>query len=125
MREMSVAEQRYRAVLAVISDGRTVHEVAAAVGVSASDAGGYRGGGVGGAPGASVVGAAADCCGDQSTARCRVGDRVVGVSMFAAGRADRTRRTSPAAPGLETMGTRPGERVVADGHRGRVSAGRR
>src|SRR5215204_2442590 len=34
MREMSVAEQRYRAVLAVISDGRTVHEVAAAVGVS-------------------------------------------------------------------------------------------
>jgi len=34
MREMSVAEQRYRAVLAVISDGRTVQEVAAAVGVS-------------------------------------------------------------------------------------------
>src|SRR5919112_6459990 len=34
MREMSVAEQRYRAVLAVISDGRTVTEVAAAVGVS-------------------------------------------------------------------------------------------
>src|SRR5829696_8537286 len=34
MRELSVAEQRYRAVLAVISDGRTVHEVAAAVGVS-------------------------------------------------------------------------------------------
>lgn len=31
---MSVAEQRYRAVLAVISDGRTVQEVAAAVGVS-------------------------------------------------------------------------------------------
>jgi hypothetical protein len=29
MREMSVAEQRYRAVLAVISDGRTVKEVAA------------------------------------------------------------------------------------------------
>jgi transposase len=28
------AEQRYRAVLAVISDGRTVTEVAAAVGVS-------------------------------------------------------------------------------------------
>src|SRR5215212_6821025 len=34
MREMSVAEQRYRAVLAVISDGRTVTEVAAVVGVS-------------------------------------------------------------------------------------------
>jgi transposase-like protein len=34
MREMSVAEQRYRAVLAVISDGRTVTETAAAVGVS-------------------------------------------------------------------------------------------
>src|SRR5215218_3994879 len=34
MREMSVAEQRYRAVLAVISDGRTVRDVAAAVGVS-------------------------------------------------------------------------------------------
>ena len=31
---MSVAEQRYRAVLAVISDGRTVKETAAAVGVS-------------------------------------------------------------------------------------------
>jgi transposase InsO family protein len=31
---MSVAEQRYRAVLAVISDGRTVKEVAAGVGVS-------------------------------------------------------------------------------------------
>jgi transposase-like protein len=29
-----VAEQRYRAVLAVISDGRTVKDVAAAVGVS-------------------------------------------------------------------------------------------
>jgi transposase len=34
MRELSVAEQRYQAVLAVISDGRTVTEVAAAVGVS-------------------------------------------------------------------------------------------
>lgn len=32
MRELSVAEQRYRAVLAVVSDGRTVTEVAAAVG---------------------------------------------------------------------------------------------
>ena len=31
---MSVAEQRYHAVLAVISDGRTVTEVAAAIGVS-------------------------------------------------------------------------------------------
>src|SRR5690349_5137863 len=34
MRELSVAEQRYRAVLAVISDGQTVTDVAAAVGVS-------------------------------------------------------------------------------------------
>ena len=34
MRELIVAEQRYRAVLAVISDGRTMTEVAAAVGVS-------------------------------------------------------------------------------------------
>ena len=34
MRELSVAEQRYRAVLAVISEGRTVTEVAAAIGVS-------------------------------------------------------------------------------------------
>jgi transposase-like protein len=31
---MGVAEQRYRAVRAVISDGRTVTEVAAAIGVS-------------------------------------------------------------------------------------------
>src|SRR4029453_9793392 len=34
MRELSVAEQRYRAVLAVISDGRPVPGAAAAVGVS-------------------------------------------------------------------------------------------
>jgi transposase InsO family protein len=34
MRELSVAEQRYRAVLAVIGEGRTVKDVAAAVGVS-------------------------------------------------------------------------------------------
>jgi len=34
MREMSVAEQRYQAVLAVISDGRTIREVAAQWGVS-------------------------------------------------------------------------------------------
>jgi hypothetical protein len=32
MREMSVAEQRYKAVLAVIADGRTVTEVAGDVG---------------------------------------------------------------------------------------------
>ncbi len=85
-----MAEQRYRAVLAVIRDGRTVTEVAAAVGVSrqtmhawlakyeaggleglvdgshrpwtssAADAGGGGGGGAGGAAGASVVGSAAD-----------------------------------------------------------------
>jgi transposase-like protein len=34
MRELSVAEQRYQAVLSVIKDGRTVIETAAAVGVS-------------------------------------------------------------------------------------------
>src|SRR5215831_3396917 len=34
MREMSVAEQRYRAVLAVLGDGRTVTEVARDWGVS-------------------------------------------------------------------------------------------
>ena len=34
MRELSVAEQRYDAVLAVIRDGQTVKDVAAAVGVS-------------------------------------------------------------------------------------------
>jgi hypothetical protein len=34
MREMSVAEQRYQAVLAVIKDGRTVKEVAAQWSVS-------------------------------------------------------------------------------------------
>jgi transposase-like protein len=34
MREMSVAEQRHKAVLAVIADGRTVVEVAAAWSVS-------------------------------------------------------------------------------------------
>lgn len=87
---MSVAEQRYRAVLAVISDGRTVTEVAAAIGVSRQSLhawlGGYEadglegladrshrprqcphqmpavagGGGVGGALAASVVGTAPD-----------------------------------------------------------------
>jgi transposase-like protein len=34
MREVSVAEQRYKAVLAVIGDGRTVSEVAASWEVS-------------------------------------------------------------------------------------------
>ena len=34
MREMSVTEQRYKAVLAVIGDGRTVSEVATDWGVS-------------------------------------------------------------------------------------------
>jgi transposase-like protein len=34
MRELSVAEQRFQAVLSVIKDGRTVTETAAAVGVS-------------------------------------------------------------------------------------------
>jgi transposase len=34
MRELSVVEQRYQAVLAVIADGRTVREVAAQWGVS-------------------------------------------------------------------------------------------
>src|ERR1700694_1728664 len=34
MREISVAEQRYKAVLAVIADGRTVTEVARDLGVS-------------------------------------------------------------------------------------------
>jgi transposase-like protein len=33
MREMSVAEQRYKAILAVIGDGRTVSEVASDRGV--------------------------------------------------------------------------------------------
>src|SRR5829696_2189208 len=43
MRELSVAEQRYRAMLAVISDGRTVTEVAAAVGVSRQTMHGWLG----------------------------------------------------------------------------------
>jgi transposase len=34
MRELSVAEQRYQAVLAVISDGETITEVAARFGVA-------------------------------------------------------------------------------------------
>jgi transposase len=34
MRELSVAEQRYRAVLAVISDGLSVSQIAEKVGVS-------------------------------------------------------------------------------------------
>ena len=34
MRELSVAEQRYQAVLAVISDGLSIAQVAAKVGVS-------------------------------------------------------------------------------------------
>ena len=36
MRELSVAEQRYQAVLAVISDGLSISQVAQKVGVSAS-----------------------------------------------------------------------------------------
>jgi DNA-binding NarL/FixJ family response regulator len=38
MREMSVAEQRYQAVLAVIADGRTVRDVASQWGVSRQSA---------------------------------------------------------------------------------------
>ena len=38
MRELSVAEQRYRAVLAVIEDGLSVTEAAAKVGVSRTGA---------------------------------------------------------------------------------------
>jgi len=39
MREMSVTEQRYKAILGVIADGRTVSEVASRVGrVPADDA---------------------------------------------------------------------------------------
>ncbi|MBN9375855.1 MAG: helix-turn-helix domain-containing protein, partial [Cellulomonas sp.] len=34
MRELSVAEQRYKAVLAVVADGRMITEVAASWGVS-------------------------------------------------------------------------------------------
>lgn len=34
MRELSVAEQRYKAVLAVIGDGRSITEVAASWGIS-------------------------------------------------------------------------------------------
>jgi hypothetical protein len=37
MRELSVAEQRYQAVLAVISDGLSVSQVAEKVGVSRTD----------------------------------------------------------------------------------------
>ena len=43
MREMSVAEQRYQAVLAVIGDGRTIKEVAEQWNVSRQD---HRGTGV-------------------------------------------------------------------------------
>src|SRR5829696_2125004 len=114
MRELSVAEQRYRAVFAVISDGRTVTDVAAAAGmsrqtlhswlgryeadgleglgdrshrphVSPSDAASGGGGGVGGPPEPSVVGSAADC-GRAGPARCD--DEQVGdVSLPAAVRA--------------------------------------
>jgi hypothetical protein len=38
MRELSVAEQRYQAVLAVISDGLSISQVASKVGGVAADA---------------------------------------------------------------------------------------
>ena len=89
MRELSVAEQRYQAVLLVIKDGRTVTEtaavgvsrqtlhawlakyeaggfeglvdgVASAVDLAAADAGDGGGGSIGGPAEASVVGSAAD-----------------------------------------------------------------
>jgi DNA-binding NarL/FixJ family response regulator len=43
MREMSVAEQRYQAVLAVIAEGRTVTEVAAQWRVSRQTVHSWRG----------------------------------------------------------------------------------
>ena len=125
-----MAEQRYRAVLAVISDGRTVKETAAAVGVSRQtlhawlakyEAGGLQLFGDGshrprGCPHQipAVVEAAVlearrahpswgprrIAGADQSAARHRVGDRVVAVSLSAAGRPDRARRTPPPGQGL-------------------------
>jgi hypothetical protein len=45
MREISVAEQRYQAVLAVISDGLSISQVASKVGVSRQTLGGSQVGG--------------------------------------------------------------------------------
>ena len=114
-----MAEQRYQAVLAVIKDGRTVTETAAAVGVSrqtlhawlaryeaaglrgsgrrvasavvvaAADAAAGGGGGVGGAAEASVVGSAADRGRGQQVGWRPRGDRIVGVSVSAADRPGR------------------------------------
>ena len=114
-----MAEQRYQAVLAVIKDGRTVTETAAAVGVSRQtlhawlakyEAAGLQGlvdgshrplsspqqmppqveaRGVGGAAEASVVGSAADRGRGQQVGWRPRGDRIVGVSVSAADRPGR------------------------------------
>ena len=149
-----MAEQRYQAVLSVIKDGRTVTETAAAVGVSRQtlhawlakyEAGGLEG---------LVDGSHRPLTSPQqmpATVEAAVlearrkhpswGPRRIavevsksgpglavtesGVSVFAPGRSGGARRPSAAASGLETVGAGPAERVVADGRRWRVLAGRR
>ena len=134
-----MAEQRYQAVLAVIKDGRTVTETAAAVGVSRQslhawlakyEAGGLEGlvdrshrplssphqmlaagggGGVGGPAEASVVGSAADRSRGQQGRSWPRGDRVLGVSLSAAGGAGGAGRAAAPQAGVEAVGAGPAE----------------
>ena len=137
-----MAEQRYQAVLAVIKDGRTVTETAAAVGVSRQSLyawlGKYEVGGLDGLVDgshrpltspqqmpAAVEAAALEArrkhppWGPRRIARAHQdrprpgGDRVVGVSVSAAGRCDGAGWSAATQTGVEAMGARAAERAVA------------
>ena len=150
-----MAEQRYQAVLAVIKDGRTVTETAAAVGVSRQTLHAwlakYEASGLEGLVDGShrplsspqqmppqVEAAVLEArrkhpsWGPRRIAVevSRSGGglavtRIVGVSVSAADRPGRAGWAAAPQTGVEAVGTGPAERVVADGHRGRVLDRRR
>ena len=117
MREMSVSEQRYLAVLAVIRDGDTVTDVAARFGVSRKTLhvwlSRYEAGGLGAAtPG---VRARPSGCGSGA-----VGSR--GVSGVGSVEPDRPGGSSASGPEVEAVGTWDADGVVADGYAGLAAA---
>ena len=152
---MSVAEQRYRAVLSVISDGMTVKDAAARQGVSRQtmhawlakyEAGGlealadgsHRPHGCPHQMGAELEAAVAE----MRRAHVGWGPRRIGYELARRGAApapsesaiyrclvrlgaDRARYAPAATAGLEAVGARVPDGAVADGHRRRVPARRR
>src|ERR1700739_3406686 len=142
MREFSVAEQRYQAVLAVISDGLSISQVAEKVGVSRQTLhawlGRYEAEGLEGVGDRShrpvscphqMPAAVEAALLELRRSRPYWGPRRL-VFELAKRRVTPVPSQSAAYRGLvraqvETLGTRRGDGVVADGHRGRLPAGRR